>query len=287
MRLEDFESERTKRENLVRKNYSSLLGILLVIGLVATGCASSGGGGGADAVAAAPDYTQEVGDNGLLTPRAILARYTNALGGEAAIKAHSSSTSKGLFALPAMGIEGEVVIYSAAPNKTVMNIEMGGMGSMSNGYNGDIGWSVNPMTGASLLEGSALNLAAQQAAFYGPLAYGDLFTTMETVEKLDFEGQSAYKVKFGDADGGEVTQFFSEESGLQIGFVAVQDQGMGPSEVTTVLSDYQDFGGGVKVPGKVTLKVQGMEIIQTTSSVTYDDVDASSFEPPAEVQSLL
>ncbi len=267
---------------------------LAALALVASGCATSGGGGGSaaapDAPAAAPkmDVKNETGDNGLLTPRAIIARYVEALGGEEAIRKHESRTTKGKMELAAMGMSGDVTIYAAAPDKMVMEVEMAGFGTMNNGYNGEVGWSDNPMAGAQLLEGKALKPQKQQADFYAPLHYEDTYSSMETLELTEFEGQSAYKVKLVDADGDESTEYFAEDGGLLLGVTAMQSNQMGESEVTTVFSDYKDFSGLMQ-PATTVIKMtaMGMEIKNTVTEVTVNDVTPEKLEPPDSIKALI
>ena len=266
---------------------------LVAVALLFAGCATGGGGGGVDAPAAAAaepkiDVKNETGDNGLLTPRAIIARYVEALGGEDAIRKHESRTVKGKMELAAMGMSGDVTIYAAAPDKMVMEVEMAGFGTMNNGYNGEVGWNDNPMQGSQLLEGKALKQQKQQADFYSALNYADTYPTMETVELTEFEGQSAYEVKLTDADGDESTQYFAEDSGLLIGVTATQSGPMGDSEVTTVLSDYTDYDG-VKQAATTVLKMtaMGMEIKNTVTEVTYDNVTPEQVEPPDSIKALI
>ena len=273
------------------RNTLQALIALSVVALSLFGCASGGGGGASSAAAdVAPaepevDIKDEVGENGLLSPAAILARYVDVLGGEEALRANESATVKGKMFIDAMGIEGDVTIYAAAPDRFVMNIDTP-MGAMNQGYNGEVGWSDNPMTGPSVLDGAELAEAKNQADFYGELTYADRYSSMETVELTEFAGESAYKLKLTGAEGKETTQYFSEASSLLLGQEAVQAGPMGESEVTITFSDYQEFGGR-KRAGTTTILTSGMEIRQTVSEVTYDDVEDSSFEPPASIKGML
>jgi hypothetical protein len=256
--------------------------------LVLGGCASTQGGGPApDAAPPAKksDVRDEVGANGLPTPAALLARYVDALGGEKALRGHESSTRKGKMTIAAMGMEGATTTRAAAPDKIAMNIETG-MGAMNQGFNGEVGWSDNPMTGVQILDGDQLANMKLQADFYGPLNYPKHFPTMETVEEIDWSGQAAYKVRVVSTSGRESHQYFAKDSGLLLGTQGVQDGPMGESEVKLSFSDYKDFGG-MKVPGKTTIDVAGMQIEQTVETVTFDDVDASAFELPEAVQAQL
>ncbi|HVR28129.1 MAG TPA: hypothetical protein VMS86_01230 [Thermoanaerobaculia bacterium] len=261
---------------------------LCVTILVTAGCASTGGAGPSPDVAPPAttlDVRDEVGANGLPTPNALLARYVDALGGEVALRRHESSTRKGKMSIAAMGMEGATTVHAAAPDRMVMNIETG-MGAMNQGFNGKVGWSDNPMTGAQVLAGDQLANMKQQADFYMPLNYTRHFTSMETVEETDFNGAAAYKVRLVSSTGREALHFFDRSSSLLIGIQGVQDGPMGESEVKISFSDYKDFGG-VKMPAKTLIDVAGMQIEQTVDTVTYDDVDASAFEPPEAVRAQL
>ena len=279
------------QRNLFGITLASLCAVALLLG----GCASTKGGGSPEPAAAgaakdsAPpakkaDVKSEVGANGLPTPAALLARYVDAIGGEAALRKHQSSTRKGKMAIAAMGMEGTTTILAAAPDKMVMNIETG-MGAMNQGYNGEIGWSDNPMTGPTLLAGDQLAGMKVQADFYAPLNYSKHFTSMETVEETQWNGQAAYKVKLVNAAGKESFQFFAKEGGLLLGQQGMQEGPMGEAEVKTSFADYKDFGGA-KIPGKVTIDMGGMTIEQTVETVTFDDVAATAFDPPAAVKAL-
>jgi hypothetical protein len=166
-----------------------------------------------------------------------------------------------------------------------MNIETG-MGAMNQGYNGEVGWSDNPMTGATVLDGEPLENMKAQADYHLPLNYSKHYGTMETVEEVDWNGTPAYKLKVVSASGRESFHFFDKATSLLLGIQGVQSGPMGESEVKIAFSDYKDFDG-VKIPAKTTLDVQGMQIEQTVETVTFDDVDPAAFEPPEAVKAQL
>jgi hypothetical protein len=281
-----------RRMNRQRNTIASTLATLGLAILVLGGCASTKGGGGG--ASPAPDVSapaakkasarDEVGANGLPTPAALLARYVDAIGGEKALRQHQSSTRKGKMAIAAMGMEGSTTTRAAAPDKIAMNIETG-MGAMNQGYNGEIGWSDNPMTGAQVLDGDQLATMKQQADYYMPLNYPKHFSTMETVEETDFGGTPAYKVRVVNSTGREASHYFAKDSGLLLGIQGIQAGPMGESEVKISFQEYKDFGG-VKMPAKTMLDVAGMQIEQTVETVTFDDVEATAFEPPEAVKAL-
>ena len=218
----------------------------------------------------------------------LVARYVEAIGGEEAIRAHSSMTSKGAFEMPAMGMSGNAIEYSMAPDKTVAIINIPGIGENVTGYNGEIGWAEDPMQGARVLDGEMLAQAKREARFYAQLEYDELFPEQTAVGETEWNGQTVNQLDLVDPDGNESSQYFATDTGLLIGMETTQSSEMGTMEVTITMNDYQDFGG-VLFPASTTISLasMGIEFTQTIESVTWDDVDPSVFEPSDAIKALL
>ena len=86
----------------------------------------------------------------------ILSRYTRAVGGERAIRKYRSRRALGRFELRAQGIAGPLEILAAAPNRIRIRITLAGLGEMLRGYDGAIGWSMDPAIGPRVLSGGEL-----------------------------------------------------------------------------------------------------------------------------------
>lgn len=230
-------------------------------------------------VAVAPSYAQ--------SPPAeqIIERYIEAVGGEQAIREIEGMHQTGTMDMPAMGMSAELEIFLAPPNKMLMKMSMPQVGEINTGFNGEIGWVENPMTGPMIMEGEQLEQAIEQADFYSDLNYESRYTTMETVETLEFAGESAYKVRLVDQDGDETTEYFSVDSGLKIGFEAEQTSEMGTVMVVTELRDYKDFEGRM-VPMTTVAKMMGMEMTMKLDSISFDEIEPSVFELPENVKTL-
>src|SRR3712207_4925228 len=93
---------------------------------------------------------------GLPAARTLIDRYVQAIGGRDAVLRHSTIRYVGTFEVPAAGVKGDLSVVQAAPNKTAVTMTMPGMGQMLQGYDGSVGWSVNPMQGPRVLEGKEL-----------------------------------------------------------------------------------------------------------------------------------
>ncbi|MEO8076844.1 MAG: hypothetical protein ABI818_10970 [Acidobacteriota bacterium] len=219
--------------------------------------------------------------------RSIIDRHVAAVGGRQAILSHSSSHAVGTMTIPGSGISGALDIYSAKPNKSLTKINLGGIGEMLEGFDGTVGWGVNPVTGAMLAQGKELEERMFDAAFYSDLQENGRYASMKTVEKTTFEGRPCYKLSLVKKDGSEDFDYYDVETGLKAGATATREmQQMGPAVVTQIHSEYKKFGG-VLVPTVMKQSAMGVQQVITITSVEFDNVPPAAFEPPAQIKALV
>ena len=217
--------------------------------------------------------------------RQLVDRYVEAIGGREAIARHKSRTMETEMSMPAMGMNMTMKTVMAAPNRLATSAEMPGAGTLRSGYDGTVGWQVNPMTGPSLMTGAELEQTVQMADFYGALNYDKLYRSMETTERTELNGRPCYRVKLTTQSGRESWQCFDTETGLIVATGGKQESQMGSIETTMLLSDYKDFDG-VKMATRSTMQMMGQEMTVTVKSVSHAPVDASAFAPPQEIRAL-
>jgi hypothetical protein len=234
---------------------------------------------------AVPVSAQQPASAGLPSAREIHAKYVNALGGEEVIKKHSQMHLTGTFEIPAAGMNGTLEIWSLAPDKLMTVQEIAGVGSLRTGYDGKVAWQLHPMTGAQLLTGKQLEQVKQQADFLAVLTPDKYFQTMETVEKTNFDGKEAYKIKIVTKAGEEYFEFYDVASGLNIGTIRKQESPMGAIESTSYLSEHKTFDGHV-VPTKMRQAAMGMESVVVINKVEFSGVDPKVFELPKEIKAI-
>lgn len=216
----------------------------------------------------------------------LIDRYVQATGGRDAYMKHSSRTSEIEIEMPAMGMKMGMRMVQAAPNRMLTQAEMpGGMGTMRSGYDGTVGWQVNPMAGPALMSGAELEQAVQQAEFYSTLNYDKLYSTIETVERTEMGGRPCYRVKLVTRSGREAWQCFDTETGLMVATGGKQESQMGTIDVTTLLSDYKEFDG-IRMPTRASAQMMGQQMVTTVKSVSHAPVDAAAFALPPEIQAL-
>jgi hypothetical protein len=242
---------------------------------------SAPAGPGAKAPAAAPASTAS-----LPSARSIIDRHIEAVGGRKAILSHTSSHATGTMSVAGAGITGVLDVYSAKPDKSLVKINLGGIGDVFEAFDGIHAWSVSPMTGPMLTQGKELAEKKFDADFYSDLHEEGRYASMKTVEKTTFDGRPCYKVSLVKKDGGEDVDFYDVETGLKAGAVVTRESQMGPMTVTQVHSDYKKFGGMLMA---TTMKqtAMGVEQVLKITSIEFDNVEPSTFEPPAQIKALI
>lgn len=212
----------------------------------------------------------------------IIAKYIKALGGETAIRSHTSRMMKGEMELPQMGT-APMVIYAAAPNKMVIELDIPDFGHVSQGFDGTIAWSIDPMSGANILPDEQVQEMKDQTDFYGEINFDKRFKSMETIDQRDFDGVKCYALKMVDTNDNESTYCFEVESGLLRGTTQTQDTQMGPMEMTNINKEFKEFGG-VKFPVHTEISIAGMARVMKFSEIELDNVKPEMFALPDEVK---
>jgi len=222
----------------------------------------------------------------LPSAKSIIDRHVEAIGGRKAVLSHTSSHATGSMTVTGSGITGVLDIYSAAPDKSLVKINLGGIGEVLEGFDGVHGWSISPIAGPSLTQGKELEEKKFDADFYSDLHQEGRYLSMKTVEKTTFEGRPCYKVSLVKKNGSEDFDFYDVETGLKAGMIATRESQMGPMAVTQVTSDYKKFGG-LLVPTTMKQSAMGVDQVLKLTTIEFDKVDPSVFEPPAQIKALL
>ena len=215
----------------------------------------------------------------------VLKKSRVALGGEEAIKKHTTRSVKGTFEIPAQGMKGDLSIMAAAPDMIRVMVTLPGLGELQRGYDGKLGWSIDPAIGPRLLEGSELAEFKHSADFYDDLHDPKKFKSITVVGKTVFEGQDCYELKLVKDSGFEYTEFFSVATGLIVGGKLNASSQMGSVPVVSAVSDYKAFGG-VLVPTITRQRMMGLEQLTTVISVSFDPIDPKAFELPPAIAAL-
>ncbi len=215
----------------------------------------------------------------------IFTRGIAAIGGEAAIRKHTSMVTKGTLSMTAAGMSGKLEIISLAPNKILSIMEFPGVGKITQGFDGTVGWSMNPMQGPSLIEGPMLEELKKSSDMYKDLDPSKIWDKAETKGAVNFGGVPCFEiiVSGGPGDG---ALYYEIQTGLTRGMVLTVESPMGKMPSTTIMSDYKEFDG-VKIATRTDVEAMNMKQVLVVDSVDYKLVDPSIFNLPPEIKALV
>lgn len=217
----------------------------------------------------------------------ILDKYVEATGGKAAYEKHHTEISKGTIELGAMGIKGAVTSYRAEPDKSLMEIDLAGLGKSREGSDGKIFWSLSSMMGPHLKEGPEKAQAMLSAKFNAELNWREVFKSAKTVGMDAVGGKECYKVELTPAEGPSVTQCYDKQSGLMVKMTLTAQSPLGEQTVDSYATDYRKEGD-VMMPHKIKQSVAGQEIMMNIDSVTFNtEIPADKFVLPDEIKALV
>jgi hypothetical protein len=238
------------------------------------------------APAASGPETAARADQPLPAPTEILSRYVEALGGEDAIRRHRHLTWKGTFAMPGMGLEGKILLQASAPNLFRLEIVTDAMGTITQGYDGKVGWSDNPMTGPTLMEGGELEMTAIQSDFYVDLNFAEHYPEIEVVGRETYSGEEAYKLSTTTAGGLQMFQYFSVASGLLLGAEGDLPTPMGEVWVKTEIGGYREFDGRL-YPTENRQDAMGSQQVLKVVDVDFGEIDPAVYALPEAIRTLV
>jgi hypothetical protein len=222
----------------------------------------------------------------LPSARDVIDRYVKACGGADALKAIQSFRAHGTIAIPTQGLSGDIDLMAARPNKVITRVNMAGMGQIEEGFDGKVGWSIDPINGPSLAAGKMLSERADEAWFDSMLHATDYVKEMTVVGREQFDQRPAVRVRVVLLSGNEQFEIFDEGTGFQIGLEATRTTPFGPVPTTTVYRNYQKFGE-LTMPSLVIQRLLGVEQVATIASYEFDALPLAAFDLPPVIRALI
>jgi hypothetical protein len=219
------------------------------------------------------------------TAQQVMDHHVTALGGRDHILKHKSMTVHGKFELREKGLSLDRTAYYK-DGKMLYEITLPNSSRYQEGFDGTVGWQLHPQSGAAISEGKEVKSKQRDADMYYPTRVLDYFSSMDVVGVSDFEGHNCYHLKGTNKWGIVNEQFYDTSTGLLAGYKFNSAWRGGAGDEIEVFSDYKDFGGWL-IPTRDAHKSADGTQVQTTTSVTFDDVSDSVFAMPDAVRALL
>jgi hypothetical protein len=216
----------------------------------------------------------------------ILDKSVEATGGKAAFEKLHTAVITGSMELPAMGIKGTITITKAEPDKSLAEIEITGVGSIKDGYDGKVAWEIHPMMGARLKDGDEKAAAIREAHFHEE-NWRDDFKKVETVGSETVDGKDCYKLLLTPNQGSPLTEYYDKKTNLLVKIASTANTPMGEIAVEVMPGDYRKEGD-VLVAHKMQMNQAGQEITITMDTFKYNvDIPKDKFDLPADIKALV
>lgn len=179
-----------------------------------------------------------------------------------------------------MGMDVPMEIWMKNPNKIKTVVDMGGQ-KMIEAYDGEKGYTINPMTGSSQPVEMTADQVKQilsknnfQNMMDNYLKNGQLAVAGEDV----VNNKPVIKIRVTIEPGSESYLYIDKESWLLVKQTMEITQGGMPVKVETYPTDYREING-VLMPMKSTSSVSGMEMVLSFTNVEVDiPMDDSIFK---------
>ncbi len=146
----------------------------------------------------------------------ILAKYAQALGGQAAYEKVTTRTMKGTVEIPDDNVTGTALVVAKAPGSFRLTMDIPGWGVVETVLDGGNGWEKNPDSGMHAMSKTDLAVAQRDHNFYREVRLKELYSKMETAGADKVEGHAVYVVEATPAAASAEKLYFDAESGLLV-----------------------------------------------------------------------
>ena len=190
------------------------------------------------------------GSNPLPSVDAVLSRYLQALGGQAALQKLTTRVMKGSIENTGTGETGAIEVDAKAPNRLFILIDIPSNGPAPEGFDGAAGWTVDPDEGPQDITGAELEPLKLQAEFYRDLDFKKLYPKLVVTGQAKVGDRNATVLQGTTAGGLTETMYFDAQTGLMIRDDSPYITDDGTSALESVFQDFQEVDG-VKMPATI------------------------------------
>jgi photosynthetic reaction center cytochrome c subunit len=219
------------------------------------------------------------------TVDAILAKYTDALGGQATIQKITTLKETGSVEFPGRdghpGMHAPAEVLRKAPAKALVLVYLPNGDQFRQGYNGTAGWQQPPGRSVEDLSGDDLVRIKEWASFIPGMNLKQDFSRVQLAGSERIGDHDAYRVIAIRKGGGQVRFYFDAQSGLLLRSSGHMESPLGDLPQDTDYADYRQVSG-VKVPFSVTVaRVEGPTIYKWEQIQANVPAEDTRFEKPA------
>ncbi|MGE5644637.1 MAG: hypothetical protein ACM336_02475 [Acidobacteriota bacterium] len=212
----------------------------------------------------------------------VLAKYTRAMGGEAALRQVTSRAFAGSIFIATYGIRGEYREFAAAPDRYLRFIRFPGQAVIQRGFDGTHAWEESPEYGIETLSGERLDQVRRLAVFHPALAWKSLYKQISFKGRESFDGQDAAVLSGVSGGGAEDTLWFDAAGGLLLGIECDETFANGVKQrVRYLFEDYRPLDQ-VQVPHRIRYESPRMIWVVSRQGRQNVPLEDSQFRPPEQ-----
>jgi carboxyl-terminal processing protease len=195
----------------------------------------------------------------------IIDRYVAAIGGRAALEKLNSRVSLGTVELQTMGLTGTAEMYEQAPNKSTLIINVDGMGTIQQTFDGSTAWLQDPLDGYIKFPPAVAARLGSEATFRRDGRLREVSADLAVTAREKIDGREVFVVRSQSSRSAE-SWFFDVENGLLL------------RRGRTSYGDYREVDG-VKLPFKVTDETSyGFGLVVRLNEIKHNvPIDQSKF----------
>jgi len=176
------------------------------------------------------------------TAEQLIAKYVRAIGGRAAIEKVRSRVMMGTMD-PGGGISLSLELSEKAPDKFLSVVDVPGLGTLKQGFDGTVGWDSTPNQGVQELTGTMLAAVRRNAQFYRWLRMKELFAKLAVSGTAKVGDREAYVMEATPPEGFAETFYFDTATGLLLKRDYKLDSPEGALSFETFYDDYREVDG--------------------------------------------
>lgn len=229
-----------------------------------------------------PGLAAPAAPQALPTPDQVLARYLNAMGGEAALRKITTRGAAGSIFVSTYGAYGEYREVEKAPRSFRRTFRFPGYASLDRAFDGLRAWEEGPDHGFELLSGPRLTEVRRQAEFHLPLNLRGLYPRLTVMGRGRIDEFDAI-ILDARTESGETDQlWFDNSTGLLLAIDSTETFANGVAQrVRYQFEDYRKVDG-VPVPHQIRYESPRLIWVVTRQVAFNVPVEDSVFQPPEQ-----
>ncbi|MBC8135981.1 MAG: hypothetical protein H8F28_08865 [Fibrella sp.] len=207
----------------------------------------------------------------LPSPAKIMDDSADAIGSAAAFAKLKTMRMRGKISIPAQNITGTMETQMKFPDKVYVLQNIAGFGKAEQGYDGKVGWSLDPINGLRTLAGGELDQMKRQSDEIKTNDWRKLYQKPVLLGIRKVGTMSTYAIQMTPkASGKPVVTYYDIKTKLPVRTDVVVETAQGSVPTQSFSSDFRSVGG-VKIPFTTRQVVGGVSEV----NVTFDSVQVN------------